>query len=86
MCKICGMSEKSYQLLCNIFAAVQGKTKDDLEPIHGKKFMGYASGNFERLKQKGSTATDYNAVDDSDEIRRVMMEVEPRLESSEKRN
>ena len=51
--------------------------------------MGYACGNlsdFERQKQRGSTATDYKAVDNNDEIHRVMMEVEPRLEASGKRN
>ena len=51
--------------------------------------MGYASGNFsdfERQKQKGSTVTDYSAVDENDEVRRVMMEVEPLLEASGKRN
>ena len=33
--------------------------------------MGYVSGkfsDFERQKQKGSTVTDYNAVDDGDEV------------------
>ena len=42
--------------------------------------MGYASGNFsyfERQMQKGSTATDYNAVDDIVVPHRVMMEAEP---------
>ena len=34
------MSEKSYELLCKMFTAVPGKTKDELEPILGKKFMG----------------------------------------------
>ena len=48
--------------------------------------MGYASGNLERHKQKRSAATDYNAVDDSDENHRVMMELEPLLEESGKRN
>ena len=51
--------------------------------------MGYANGNFsdfERLKQKRSTVTDYNAVDENDEVHRVMMEVEPLLEASRKRN
>ena len=73
------MSEKSYKLLCNMFAAIPKRTKKELKPILGKKFMGYATGNFsvfERQKQKGSTATDYNAEDDSDKNRRVMMEVE----------
>ena len=72
-----------------MFAAVPERTKDELEPILGKKLMGYASGNFsdfERQKQKGSTATDYNAVDENDEVHRVMMEVELLLEASEKRN
>ena len=52
--------------------------------ILGKKFRGYAVGNFsdfERHERKRSTATDYNAVDDSDKIHRVMIEVEPLLEA-----
>ena len=46
--------------------------------------MGYASGNFkdyERQKQKESTVTDYNAVDENDGVHRVMMEVEPQLKA-----
>ena len=57
-----------------------------LESILGKKkFIGYASGifsDFERMKQKGSTVTDYNAVDENDEVQRVMKELEPLLEAS----
>ena len=55
-----------------MFAAHQGRTKDELEPILGKKFIGYASGkfsDFERQKPNGSTATDYNAEDENDEIK-----------------
>ena len=51
--------------------------------------MGYVSGNFsdfERQKHRGSTVTDYNTVDENDEVHRVMMEVEPLLEASGKRN
>ena len=87
--RLARMSEKSYELLCNMFAAVPERTKEELEPILGKKFMEYASGNFnefERQKQKGSTATDYNAVDENEEIHRVMMEVEPLLDALGKRN
>ena len=64
------------------------RTKEELESILGKSFMGYASGHFsdfERQKQKGSTATDYNAVDENDEVHRVIMEVEPLLGASGKR-
>ena len=64
------MSENSYELLCKMFSAVPERTKEEFEPILEKKFMRYASGNFsdfERQKQKGSTATDYNAVDENDE-------------------
>ena len=46
--------------------------------------MGYVSGKFnefERQKQRGSTVTDYNTVDKSDEVHRVMMEVESLLEA-----
>ena len=44
--RLARLSEKCYELICRMFAAVPGRTKDDLEPILGKKFMGYASGNF----------------------------------------
>ena len=83
------LSEKCYELLCKIFSAVPERTKEELESILRKKFMGYASGNFsdfERQKQKGSTVTEYNAVDENDEFHRVMIEVEPLLEASGKRN
>ena len=46
-------------------------------------------GNFsvvERQKQRGSTVTDYNTVDENDEVHRLMMEVEPLLEASRKQN
>ena len=82
-------SEKSYELLCKMFSAVPERTKKELESILGKKFMGYVSGNFgdfERQKQRGSTVTDYNTVDENDEFHRVMMEVEPLLEALGKRN
>ena len=87
--RLARMSEKSYDLLCKMFSTVPEKTKEELESILGKKLMGYASGNFsdfERQKPKGSPVTDYNAVDESDEVHRVMMEVEPLLEASGKRN
>ena len=88
-CKIGENVGKLLQLLCKIFAAASGRIKDELEPTLGKKFMGYASGNFsdfERHKQRGSTATDYNAVDENDELHRAMMEVEPLLEAPQKQN
>ena len=87
--RIARMSEKYYELLCKMLSAVPKNTKEELISILGKKFMGYASGNFsdfERQKQRGSTVTDYNAVDENDEVRRVMMEVEPLQEASGKRN
>ena len=77
------------ELLCKMFSAVPERTKEGLESILGKKFMGYVSGNFsdfERQKQRGSTVTDYNTVDENDDVHRVMMEVEPLLEASGKRN
>ena len=87
--RLARMSEKSYEILCKMFSAVPERTKEELEPILGKKFMGDASGNFsdfERQRQKGSTVTDYNVVGENDEIHRVMMVVEPLLEASGKRN
>ena len=84
--RLAGMSEKSYELLCKMFSAVPERTKEELESILGRKFMGYVNGNFsdfERQKQRGSTVTDYNTVDENDEVHRVTMEVEPLLEASE---
>ena len=55
--RLARMSEKSYDLLCEMFAAVPGRSKDELEPILGKKFLEFASGNFsdfERQKQRGT--------------------------------
>ena len=80
------MSEKFYELLCKMLSAVPERTREELELILGKTFMGYVSGNFsdfERQKQRESTVTDYNTVDENDEVHRVMMEVEPLLEASE---
>ena len=85
--RLARMSEKSYELQCKMFSAVPQRTKEELESILGKKFMGTASGNFsdfERQKQKVSTVRDYNAADENDEVCRAMMEVDPLLESSEK--
>ena len=50
-----------------MFAAIPKRTKEELELILGRKFVKYASGNFsdfERQKQRGSTATGDNAVDE----------------------
>ena len=87
--RLARMSQKSYELLCKMLAAVPKRTKEELELKLGKKFLGYASvkfSDFERQKQKGLTATDYNAVDEDDGIHRAMMEVELLLEASGKRN
>ena len=84
--RLARMSEKFYELLCKIISTVSERTKEEIDLILEQNFMGYASGmfsDFERQKQKGSTVTDYNVVD---EVHRVMMEVEPLLEASGKRN
>ena len=44
--RLAKMSEKFYELLCKKFSAIPERTKEELESILGKKFMGYASGNF----------------------------------------
>ena len=74
--RVARKSEKSQELLCKMFSVVPERTKEELDSILGRMFMRYARGNFsdfERQKQKGSTATDYNAVDENDEVHRVMM-------------
>ena len=87
--RLARVSERSYELSCKMFSAVPERTKEELESILGKMFMGYVSGNFsdfERQKQRLSTVTEYNTVDENDEVHRVMMEVEPLLEALGKRN
>ena len=72
-----------------MFAAVPERNKDGLKLILGKKAIGYAFGNlsdFDRQKQKGSAATDYNAVIDTEECDQGMIEMERLLEASGKRN
>ena len=44
--RLARISEKSYELLCKMFSVVPERTNDELEPILGKKFNGYASANF----------------------------------------
>ena len=87
--RLARMSERSNEILLKLLSAVPERTKEELESILRKKFMGYVSGNFsdfERQKQRKSTVMDYNAVDENDEVHRVMLEVEPLLEASGKRN
>ena len=89
MRKTCKTVRKILRVIVQMFSAVPERTKEELESTLGKKFIGYASGNFsdfERQKQKWSTVTDCNAVDENDEFHRMMMEVEPLLEASGERN
>ena len=60
--RIARMSEKSYELLCKIFSAVPERTKEELESILGRKFMGYASG-FTRLHGFTRLITAHNDSD-----------------------
>ena len=60
--RLASMSEKFFEVLCKMFATVLERTKDELEPIFGEKFLEYAIGNLiilERQRHKGSTATDF---------------------------
>ena len=50
--RLARMSEKSYELLCKIFSAVPERTKEEFELILGKKFLGYASGNFSDFERQ----------------------------------
>ena len=63
--RLARMSEKFYKLLCKLFAAVPGRTKNELEPILGKNFMGYASGNFSDFEKKTNR---------EDQQRRIIMQ------------
>ena len=38
--RLARMSEKHYELLCKMFSGVPERTKEELESILGKKFMG----------------------------------------------
>ena len=52
--RLARMSEKSDKLLCKMFAAVPERTKEELESILGKKFMGYASGTSVVLRDRST--------------------------------
>ena len=53
--RLARMSKKSYELLCKMFSAVPERTKEELELILGKKFMGYVSGNFSHFERQKKT-------------------------------
>ena len=46
------MSKKSYELICKMLSAVPDRTKEELESILGRKFMGYVSGNFSDFERQ----------------------------------
>ena len=50
--RLARMSEKSYELLCKMFSAVPERTKEELESILGKKFMGTSVGTSVTLNDK----------------------------------
>ena len=50
--RLARMSEKPYELPCYIFAAVSEISDDELEPIPGKKFVGYAIGTFSNFERQ----------------------------------
>ena len=82
-------SENVRKILRVTVQNVLSTSRENQRGIKIEKYMGYFSGNFsdfERQKQKVSIVTDYNAVDENDEVHRLMMEVEPLLEASGKRN
>ena len=50
--KVCETNEKSYELLCKLFSAVPERTKEELESLLGRNFMGYVSGTSVTLKDR----------------------------------
>ena len=86
--KFARISEKSYEWLYKLFAAVAERINENLEPILERSSWDLLVGTsvVSRQKQRVSSATDYNAVDESDGIRRIVMEVEALLEASEQLN
>ena len=83
---MCNGCENVKEVLRNVLtkSAVPESTKDEMEPILGKKIMIYVTGNFkdfERQKESGSTAMNYKAENENEEIHQKMMEVKPLLET-----
>ena len=55
LAKVCGPEGHvcgGHELICKMFSAVPYRTKEELESILGRKFMGYVSGNFSDFERQ----------------------------------
>ena len=83
--RLARMSERSYDLLAKIFWAVPKRSEGELQDIVGEEFMRLNEGNvseFQKQKASGALPTEFPAIEEKDDLHRIMMDVEPLLGAS----
>ena len=74
------MSVRSFDLLTKIIRAVPKRSEGELQDIVGENFMRLSEGNvsdFQKKKASGALTAAFPAIDEKDDIHRIMTEVEP---------
>ena len=83
--RLARMSERSYVLLAKIIRAVSKRSEGELQVIAGEEFRRLNEGNvseFQMQKASGAVPTEFPAIEEKDDVHRIMMEVEPLLGAS----
>ena len=87
--RLARMSRHSHRLLKKILGTVPREQRDDLSEIWGEELSsleGENTGDFERQNTIGKPMNSAPAQEENDTTHEKMMELEPLLEASEKRN
>ena len=83
--RLARMSERSYDLLAKIIRAVPKRSEGELQDVVGEEFMRLNEGKvseFQKQKASGALPTEFPAIEEKDEVHKIMMEVEPLLGAS----
>ena len=83
--RLARMSERSYDLLTKIIRAVPKRSEGELQDVSGEEFMRLGEGNvseFQKKKASGALPTEFPTMDETDDVHRIMTEVEPLLGAS----
>ena len=83
--RLARMSEMSYDFLAKIIWAVPKRSEGELQDALGEELMRLNEGNvneFQKQKASGALPTEFPTIEEKDDVRRIMMEVEPLLGAS----
>ena len=83
--RLARMSERSNVLLAKIIRAVSKRSEGELQDVVGEEFKRLNEGNvseFQKQKASGAVPTEFPAIEEKDDVHRIMMEVEPLLGAS----